>query len=169
MSRILISALNEEQVLFPPTDPSCLPLVPDSPFHRLVGLSRTEMSDSRGLDAADRRLLTQHFVTTFQWSAIRPLLPLRLIVPPGVPPWQPRRCRSHYLWLPPEDILSADDLDGLEDFDLILRIFDLRVKSRISCKKGGMSQAASPCVLRSTALCVPSGNRPSWRRRSLSC
>jgi hypothetical protein len=44
-----------------------------------------------------------------------------------------------------------------------------RVKSRIPCKKGGMSQATSRCVLRSTAPCVSSGTRPSSRRRSLSC
>ena len=69
-------------------------------------------------------MLTEHFVATFCWEAIRPHLPLRLAVPPDVPPWQPRRCRSHYLWLPPDDIHSADDLIGLDNFDLVLRLFD---------------------------------------------
>ncbi len=69
-------------------------------------------------------MLTEHFVATFCWEAIRPHLPLRLAVPPDVPPWQPRRCRSHYLWLPPDDVHSADDLIGLDNFDLVLRLFD---------------------------------------------
>ncbi len=69
-------------------------------------------------------MLTEHFVATFCWEAIRPHLLLRLAVPPDVPPWQPRRCRSHYLWLPPDDIHSADDLIGLDNFDLVLRLFD---------------------------------------------
>ena len=124
MSLLLVPAPSEAQVCFAPVDPLCLPHVPESPFHNLVGLSRTQMADSRGMEAADRRLLTQHFVTTFQWSAIRPLLPLRLVVPWDVPPWQPRFCRSHYLWLPPQDILSTADLEGLDDFDLVLRLFD---------------------------------------------
>jgi hypothetical protein len=82
------------------------------------------MKASLGLDAAERRQLTQHFVATFQWQAIRPLLPLRLVVPPDIPHWQGRLCRSHYIWLPPEDTLSVDDLAGLDDFDLLLRLFD---------------------------------------------
>jgi hypothetical protein len=96
----------------------------DSPFHRLTSLSRSELAVTRDLPAAERRLLTEHFVETFQWQAIRPRLPLRLVVPPDVPPWQPRRCRSCYRWLPPQDLQSADDFQGLDDFDLILRLYD---------------------------------------------
>jgi hypothetical protein len=96
----------------------------DSPFHRLTSLSRAELSATRDVPAAERRLLTEHFGELFQWEAIRPLLPLRLIVPPDVPPWQPRRCRSFYRWLPPQDIQSADDFQVLDDFDLILRLYD---------------------------------------------
>jgi len=76
------------------------------------------------MEAADRRLLTTNFVSTFHWSAIRPLLPLRLVIPWAVPAWQGRLCRSHYVWLPPPERLSADDLAGLDDFDLALRLFD---------------------------------------------
>jgi hypothetical protein len=96
----------------------------DSPFHRLSSLTRAELAATRDLPAAERRLLTEHFVETFQWEAIRPLLPLRLVVPPEVPAWQPRRCRSHYRWLPVDDVQSADDLRGLDDFDLVLRLYD---------------------------------------------
>ena len=98
--------------------------VADSPFQRLTSLSRRDLAATRGLPAAQRRLLTEHFVATFQWEAVRPLLPLRLVALPDVPPWEPRRCRSFYTWLPPDDIRSADDWDGLDDFDLILRLFD---------------------------------------------
>ena len=109
--------------------------LPDSPFHRLVGLTRSLLRDTREIPAAERRLLTPYFVETFAWDAVRPRLPLRLIVaptqpgpqadqPPTLPGWQPRRCRSYYQWLPPDDIRSAEDLLGLDDFDLILRLYD---------------------------------------------
>jgi hypothetical protein len=110
------------------------PHLPDSPFSRLVGLTRSLLRDTRDIPAAERRLLTPYFVETFTWSAVRPLLPLRLTVaptqpadadqPPSIPVWQPRRCRSYYQWLPPDDIHSAEDLLGLDDFDLILRLYD---------------------------------------------
>jgi hypothetical protein len=124
MTTFLIPALSEECALFLSAEQSELPCVPDSPFHNLVALSRTEMAESRGLEAAERRLLTKHFVRTFAWSAIRPLLPLRLVVPRDVRPWQPRRCRSYYRWLPPEETLTTKDLRGLDDFDLVLRLFN---------------------------------------------
>jgi hypothetical protein len=104
------------------TGPLC---VPESPFHRLTTLSRSALAATRDIAAAERRLLTEHFVDTFRWEAIRPYLPLRLELPPDIPPWQPRLCRSHYIWLPPDDIRSADDLLGLDNFDLVLRLFDL--------------------------------------------
>jgi hypothetical protein len=124
MRTFLIPASSEEQVLLPASDQTTLPHIPDSPFHDLVTLSRTDLAASRGLEASERRLLTQHFVSTFEWAAVRPLLPLRLIVPSDVPPWRSRRCRSYYKWLPPEETLTAEDLKGLDDFDLVLRLFD---------------------------------------------
>jgi hypothetical protein len=69
-------------------------------------------------------MLSVQFMDTFQWSTVYPMLPLRLVVPSDVPPWRPRRCRSYYRWLPPEEILTAQDLQGLDDFDLVLRLFD---------------------------------------------
>jgi hypothetical protein len=82
------------------------------------------MVASRELEAAERRLLTEQFVETFQWANVYPLLPLRLVVPPDVPSWQPRHCRSYYRWIPPEQTLTANELQGLDDFDLMLRLFD---------------------------------------------
>jgi hypothetical protein len=124
MSAFLIPALNAEQALRLASDQTDLPCVPNSPFHNLLGLSRTEMAASRELEAAERRLLTEHFVQTFQWSTVYSLLPLQLVVPQNVAPWRPRSCRSHYKWLPPEETLTAADLQGLDDFDLVLRLFD---------------------------------------------
>jgi hypothetical protein len=111
--------------------------LPDSPFHQLLGFTRALLCDTRDIPAAERRLLLPNFVATFRWEAVRPLLPLRLVVAPtqpdagpdqpATPPvWQPRYCRSHYLWLPPEDTLrtSPTAWQGLDDFDLILRLFD---------------------------------------------
>jgi hypothetical protein len=124
MNRILVPPLSDDQVLSGSQEDDSLPLIADSPFHQLAGLSRQEMKETRGLDAAERRRLTQHFVVTFQWEAIQPLLPLRLVLSPGIPSWPGRLCRSHYIWLCPEEFLSADDLAGLDDFDLVLRLFD---------------------------------------------
>jgi hypothetical protein len=113
------------------------PHLPDSPFHQLLGFTRALLRDTRDIPAAERRLLLPNFVATFRWEAVRPLLPLRLVVAPtqpapaadqpaALPTWQPRYCRSHYLWLPPEDALSASPTawQGLDDFDLSLRLFD---------------------------------------------
>jgi hypothetical protein len=124
MRTFLVPALGEEQALFLTSEQAELPRVPDSPFHNLIGLSRSDMVASRGLEASTRRLLIENFVDTFAWSAVRPILPLRLVVPPDVPPWRPRRCRSYYHWLPPEEMLTAEALKGLDDFDLVLRLFD---------------------------------------------
>lgn len=96
----------------------------ESPFQRLTPLSRQELLTTRAIPAAERRLLVPHFVDLFQWSAIRPLLPFRLAMPAEIPPWVPRRCRSYYLWLLPDDFQDAADLEGLDDFDLVLRLFD---------------------------------------------
>lgn len=114
MSSVLIPALGTGQPLH----------VPESPFHRLTSFSRSELASTRDVPAEERRLLTEHFVSTFQWEAVRPLLPFHLQVPPGIPSWHPRYCRSRYVWLPPDDIQSADDWKGLDNFDLVLRLFD---------------------------------------------
>jgi hypothetical protein len=113
-----MSILIPSQIVSPPL------VLPDSPFHHLTSLSRADLAATRGLPAAERRLLTDRFVSTFQWETIRPLLPLQLELPPGVPPWRARVCRSQYVWLPPDDIRCADDLVGLDNFDLVLRLFD---------------------------------------------
>lgn len=54
--------------------------LPDSPFHRLIGLTRSLLRDTRDIPAAERRLLTPYFVETFCWAAVRPRLPLRRVV-----------------------------------------------------------------------------------------
>ena len=98
--------------------------VPDSPFSHLQSFSRSELSQTRKIDAAERRLLIPNFVELFCWEAIRPLLPLSLPTPGNPPAWAGRLCRSHYRWLPPDDLASSAELVGLDEFDLILRLFD---------------------------------------------
>jgi hypothetical protein len=95
-----------------------------SPFRRLGTLSRSDLAATRDVPAAERRLLTSHFGEVFAWEAIRPQLPLRLEFPTDVRPWRARFCRSHYVWLPPDDIQSAADLENLDNLDLVLRLFD---------------------------------------------
>ena len=111
--------------------------LPDSPFHQLLGCPRALLRATRDIPAAARRLLLPNFVATFRWDTMRPLLPLRLVVAPTqptagpdqpapLPVWQPRYCRSHYVWLPPEETLGPAPAawQGLDDFDLLLRLFD---------------------------------------------
>jgi hypothetical protein len=90
----------------------------------LVGLSRRELRATRELPAAQRRLLVAHFQQSFTWKAIQPLLPLCLKTPAKVATLSPRKCRSQYEWLAEDDNQGNDDLSGLDDFDLILRLFD---------------------------------------------
>ena len=112
-------------IILIPTMEDTVPLsVPESPFHLLTTLPRSELVSTRDVPADKRRLLTEHFVSTFQWASVLPLLPLRLETVPDVRPWRSRMCRSHYVWLPPDDIRSADDLTGMDDFDLLIRLFD---------------------------------------------
>ena len=91
---------------------------------QLVGLSRRELRDTRQLPAAQRRQLIAHFQESFTWKALQPLLPLCLTTPASVPSLPPRLYRSFYEWLAADDIQENDDLSGLDDFDLILRLFD---------------------------------------------
>jgi len=117
MASLLVPAPMATQVLTATSQPA-------SPFQQLVGLSRAQLATTRDMPAAQRRLLTEHFVSTLQWDTVRPQLPFRLALPAEAPAWQPRRCRSHYRWLPPDDLRCAADLVGLDDFDLVLRLFD---------------------------------------------
>ena len=98
--------------------------LPGSPFQALPTLSRAELADTRDLAAADRRRLSQQFVQTFTWESVRPLVPFRLDLSPSVPLWRARTCRSHYVWLPPEDLSSPEAWQGLDNFDVVLRLFD---------------------------------------------
>jgi hypothetical protein len=93
-------------------------------FEQLIGLSSKELAETRSIPAHQRRQLVTGFVDAFRWENMRPRLPLQPGMTAGVPEWQSRRCRSCYRWLPPDEVQSATDLAGLDDFDLILRLFD---------------------------------------------
>ncbi len=107
MSSLWIPACTPAQVL---TEPQ----LPDSPFHELLGFTRSQFRETRDIPAAECRLLLPKFLETFRWVADRPLLPLRLVVEPTQPDadqaqpatapiWQSRFCRSHCVWLPPDE------------------------------------------------------------------
>jgi len=91
------------------------------PFEGLSNPTRAELSAGRDLSASERRLQLPNFVAMFHWGAIRNLLPLQLPTPGETPAWSERLCRSHYQWLPLDE---AETLDGLDEFDLMLRLFD---------------------------------------------
>ncbi len=106
----------------------CIPSVPVpvhviQPFEVLSHPTPAELSAGRDLSASERRLQLTNFVATFHWGAMRNLLPLRLpMLGEGrTPAWSERLCHSHYPWLPVD---KSENLDGLDEFDLMLRVFD---------------------------------------------
>ncbi len=95
-----------------------------SPVQKLGSLTRNERQTLQVLTAAERRLYVPGFVDAFRWEALREHLPLQVAPLPDGPPWPGRRCRSYYQWLPPETRLTQEQWKGLDDFDVILRLFD---------------------------------------------
>jgi hypothetical protein len=95
-----------------------------STFSELKSLTRSELAESRAIPAAERRLQIPNFVEIFRWETIRPLLPLKLPTPGEPSAWTGRLCRSHYQWPIPDDIHSSAEVLRLDEFDLLLRLFD---------------------------------------------
>jgi hypothetical protein len=108
----------------PPSTPYTPMEIPASPFRTLETLPRQPWLGLRVLPAEQRRLYTPNFLEVFHWEAMREHLPLPVAPLPDAPPWPGRQCRSYYQWLAPEAILSLEDWQGLDEFDLILRLFD---------------------------------------------
>jgi hypothetical protein len=96
----------------------------DSAFADLPRLSRAERAASRSLPAAERRLQLPHFVETFCWEKVRAFLPLQLPTPGDAPAWRGRICRSQYHWLGVDDLPTSAGVLHLDEFDLLLRLFD---------------------------------------------
>jgi len=111
-------------VWIPSTAKSVIIEPPSNLFGSLQRLSRAELVESRTLPAAERRLQLPHFVETFHWESIRSLLPLQLPTPGEAPAWSGRVCRSYYQWLGIEDLPFGTEVLHLDEFDLLLRLFD---------------------------------------------
>jgi len=93
-------------------------------FGSLPRLSRAQLAASRCLPATERRLQLPYFVETFRWERIRPLLPLQLSTPEEPLTWSGRVCRSYYQWLGSDDLPTSAEVLRLDEFDLLLRLFD---------------------------------------------
>jgi hypothetical protein len=112
-------------VWVPPSAPATPQEVPDRPFRALGTLPRKQWIALREvLSASERRLYTPGFLNVFPWDAIREHLPLPVASLPDVPLWPGRRCRAYYQYIEPEATLSLQDWEGLDEFDIILRLFD---------------------------------------------
>lgn len=98
--------------------------ITDSPFEALKSLSQSEVSRTRELSAAKRRLLVPEFVECFDWKALHARLPLQLPTPGAPPPWPGRMCRSYYRWLPLEAEEDPAHIVTMDAFDLALRLVD---------------------------------------------
>jgi len=93
-------------------------------FGSLPRLSRAQLAASRCLPATERRLQLPYFVETFRWERIRPLLPLQLSTLGEPLTWSGRVCRSYYQWLGSDDLPTNAEVLRLDEFDLLLRLFD---------------------------------------------
>jgi hypothetical protein len=91
------------------------------PIQGLSIPTRAELSAGRDLTASERRLQLPNFVAMFHWEAMWNLLPLRLPTPGNASAWTGRLCRSHYQWFALD---KSEMLNGLDEFDLMLRLFD---------------------------------------------
>lgn len=113
------------RVWVPPRAPAAPLEVLDSPFRALATLPKSQWVALREVLAAEeRRLYTPGFLEVFPWERIREHLPLRVAPLPDVPPWPGRQCRSYYQYIEPEATLALADWQGLDEFDVILRLFD---------------------------------------------
>ena len=134
-----------------------------SPFHQLCGFtSRPAFNAARDVPASARRLMCQTFQTCCNWETLLPLLPLRLVVPEGVPVWRPRRTLSHYQWLPPDDIQSPEDLAKLDDFDLLLRLIDFSAWRPILAQRFASHMGPPPFDPVSLGLLTLLGRWRNW-------
>ncbi len=105
----------------PPTPILASVQLANSPFQGLSNPTRAELTVGREIPASARRLQLPNFVEMFHWDRIRTHLPLKLPTPGEPPAWAGRHCRSHYQWIMPA---KGEDLSGLDDFDLMLRLCD---------------------------------------------
>jgi len=94
--------------------------IEDHLFEKLERQTRAQLNEGRGQPAAERRLELRGFVETFCWGNVRARLPLQLATLGEATNWAGRECRSYYQWLEGVD----EDLSGLDEFDLLLRLFD---------------------------------------------
>ncbi len=116
--------MKKPTIWVPPSAPYTPLAVPESPFAALESLPREQWLTLRALPAEERRLYVPHFLEVFEWALLREHLPLQMAPVADVPQWLGRGCRSYYQWLPPATTLSSKDWRGLDEFDVILRLFD---------------------------------------------
>lgn len=134
-----------------------------SPFHHLNSfVSRPEFKAARALPASQRRLLSPEFRASFTWEAMRPTLPICLVVPEGVPAWQSRHALSHYQWLPPDDIQSPPEVAKLDDFDLLLRLTDFSAWRPILAQRFASQMGPPPFDPVSLGLLTLLGRWRNW-------
>jgi len=110
-----------KRVWIPPTPLVAAVSVANSPFEGLTLPTRADLAAGREISASERRLQLPNFVEMFHWDTILAHLPIKLPTPGEPPDWAGRHCRSHYQWIAPT---PGETLTGLDDFDLMLRLFN---------------------------------------------
>ena len=76
------------------------------------------------LSPAQTRAQDEAFVQQCSFAGLRPQLPLRWPVPPGLPDSPKKQYRSHYVYLGCDDLDDPANWEHLSTFDLVLRLVD---------------------------------------------
>ncbi|NIV28840.1 MAG: hypothetical protein GWN58_04785 [Anaerolineae bacterium] len=76
------------------------------------------------LSPTQTRAQDKAFVQQCSFVGLRPQLPLRWPVPPGLPASPKKRYRSHYVYLGYDDLDDSAHWEHLSTFDLVLRLVD---------------------------------------------
>jgi hypothetical protein len=125
------------------------------------------MNASATLSASQKRAAHPDFVRTFCLAALRPRLPLRFPVPPGLPPSPKTHYRSHYQYAGYADLAEATVLARLDYFEIVLRLIDfspLRTDLARSYRPSARGRVPFDPVSLLLCVCLRRELRLGWRR-----
>jgi hypothetical protein len=117
--------------------------------------------------ASQKRAAHPDFVPTFSLPALRPHLPLRFPVPPGLPPSPKTHYRSYYQYPGYADLAEATRLAALDDFEIILRLVDfspLRDELARTYRPSARGMVPFDPVSLLLCVCLRRELRLGWRR-----
>ncbi len=155
-----------KSVWIPTTSTSTAVAPTASPFQGLSNPTRAELAAGREVPASERRLQLPNFVEMFHWETICQHLPLKLPAPGQSPAWKGRWCRSYYQWMAPT---HGETLLSLDDFDLMLRLFDFSAWRPYFAQRFHSQYGPPPFDPLSLGLSLFLAHHQTWTWARLAC